>query len=278
MEQAGCDAESLDQLLASVRIARRLQEPQGEPAVVATLRRRAEADPSHALDLAGHLTALGAQLVGIGRNTLAVSYTDEALEMYERHGEQMLVETARCYNNLGVSLAATERLSPAVGASERACQLLRRAGSDVDEDLGRSLANLGRQYRTLGRADSALQANRQAVEVYERLVGEDVAAGGPLVDALIELVVSHNTTGDRERALARAEQAAALARARSQAGSDLALGRASYVWAVSLANARKPDAALAKAKEALAVYEAAGDREGAAALQSLINTLHAGDR
>jgi tetratricopeptide (TPR) repeat protein len=257
-------------------------------------------DPRGAL-LATALTGRGNILELLGRHEDAVADHSRALAILERTVGPKHPQYALVLGNLGTQLVLTGRLVEGLRAQERAVAIFRHRLGPDHPLVGGALDDLGDALMAVGRLDEALSAHERALAVNTKANGAAHPAvavshhgmgevllrkrqPGPALRSFERaLPIREKKLGDKhplfaatllgmgEARLAQGEAALAtplLERAhgilRATPCSPLTLGRAGFLLARSLWDARERTRARAVAEGAQALYQKAGRTREAA--------------
>ncbi|HEX4964912.1 MAG TPA: CHAT domain-containing protein [Thermoanaerobaculia bacterium] len=187
------------------------------------------------------LNNLGYALHSQGEPRAALDAFEQALEVFERAGEQgrwtarALHNLAEIHSELGDSEAALQ--------SHRQVLALQRALGDP-QGAARTLMNLGVLYSNLGEFDAALESLAPALAVFRQSGDRSWEAA-----ALHNLGSAYYGLGDPERAIANQEQALAIRHEigdrRGEVRTEVGLGRSYFLLSET---ARALDAARRAAK------------------------------
>lgn len=122
--------------------------------------------------LAETKTDLGFLFLNKGRNDIALSSLQEALDLFQRAGASGTLEAARCLAHISLVYTTTGKLSQAEENGLVALQLRQRLLGDASEEVAASYNDLGLIY-TSTNPDKALEYYDKAMAVYEKLHGSE---------------------------------------------------------------------------------------------------------
>jgi tetratricopeptide (TPR) repeat protein len=164
---------------------------------------------------------------------------------------------------LGARLDNAGRHGEALEAGERAASLCERLAGDDPASyevlLAGALGSLTRPLSRLGRRREALSASERTAGMFRRLAGTSPRFGRLLAEALTNLSMNLAAAGERERALATAQEAVAL---HGSLPEDLAFAVDNL--GSRLADVGRADEALAAARRAVDLSDPAKHRPDAA--------------
>ncbi len=211
--------------------------------------------PTNSAAALARAKAQAMELMRAGRHSDAVTPAEQALRIAETlHGADA-IETAVAAHNLGFLLRRTTRLSDAAANLERALAIYERRHPAVHEDTRNALGELGQIYQATGRAG-------ETAAIYERLIARAAQEGHGA-----HLGVAHMLTNRAFvlRGLGRGDESEAdFTRAIGVYEAQTAIDGEPYRLALEglldrLDATNRGDAAIARAKEAIARLDALGD-------------------
>ncbi|MET9314637.1 tetratricopeptide repeat protein [Kribbella sp. NPDC003505] len=207
------------------------------------------------------LEAIEPQLPAESQPDLDVGIADIALRLTELRlaGAATDADRVLLLLGLGARLDSAGRHGEALDAGEQAASLCERVAADDPASyellLAGALGSLTRPLSRLGRRREALSASERTASLFRRLAGTSPHFGPLLAEALTNLSMNLAAAGERERALATAQEAVAL---HDSVPEDLAFAVDNL--GSRLADVGRADDALAAARRAVDLSDPATHR------------------
>eukprot|EP00058_Branchiostoma_floridae_P018615 XP_002604104.1 hypothetical protein BRAFLDRAFT_71607 [Branchiostoma floridae] len=169
----------------------------------------------------------GCSLLQMSDHQRAVSYSEQALQMYRSiHGENHL-KVAVLLNNLGLAWYYLADHNKGISHFEQALHICKEIHgvTSPHPKIALLLNNLGSVWRQLGDYKKAIRYHEQALQMHRSIYGQ-ITADPHIATLLVNMVEAWNEMGDCRKAICYLEQALQIYRSvygRTTAHADIAL-------------------------------------------------------